>query len=55
MKQQTYNLAATSRLFCGGFVVLVFSPREILKRLDDIVGQNIIDNVLARKSKPDIQ
>lgn len=28
---------------------------EILKRCDDIVGQNITDNVLASKSKLDIQ
>ena len=37
------------------FYFVFFPPREILKRLDDIVGQNIIDNVLASKPKPDIQ
>lgn len=40
------------------FVVLLyfaFFPREILKRPDDIIGQNIIDNVLVSKLKPHIQ
>ena len=36
-------------------VLFFFPPGEILKRCDDIVGQNIIDNVLASKSKLDIQ